>query len=542
MADAIREARKACRRKAWRDAFEAFAAAAKRTALAPADLERWATAAYLAGRDDAYRDLLEQAHQANLRAGEPLRAIRCAFWLGLFLLFRGENGAATGWLGRAARELERLGRPCAEQGYLKLPAAEQRLAQGDAQEGFSIAAQAAAIGERFSEGDLTAAARHQQGRALLLRGRVDEGLALLDEAMVAVTSGELTPIMTGLLYCSVIDACWQVYELGRAREWTSAMSRWCEAQAQMVAFRGTCQVHRAEIMQLRGDWGAAFDEACAACAWPGSAADREAPGAALYQQAEVQRLRGERAAAEKAYRAAAVRGYEPQPGLALLRLAEGRVGEAAAALTRVLGAAAEPNERARLLPAQVEVLVRLGKTDEARRACDELAQLAQRFRSPVVRAMAAQAEGTVELAAGNARAALPRLRSARREWERIQAPYPCARVRELLALACEALGDAEAGRTEREAARAAFERLGAAADLARLDSSGPPRRGGRDALTGREADVLRLVAAGKTNKSIARELRLSVKTVDRHLSNVFGKLDVSSRAAAIAQAYKRKLL
>jgi hypothetical protein len=334
----------------------------------------------MAGRDDAYRDILERAHRANLRAKEPLRAIRCAFWLGLFLLFRGEHGAATGWLGRAARELERLGRRCAEQGYLKLTAAEQRLAQGDAREGFAIAAQAAAIGERFSDGDLVAAARHQQGRALLLRGRVDEGLALLDEAMVAVTSEELTPIMTGLLYCSVIDACWQVYELGRAREWTSAMSRWCEAQAQMVAFRGTCQVHRAEIMQLRGDWDAAFDEACAACAWLASAADRDAPGAALYQQAEVQRLRGELAAAEKAYRAAAARGYEPQPGLALLRLAEGRVGEAAAALARVLGAAAEPNERARLLPAQVEVLVRLGKTEEARRACDELAQLAQRFR------------------------------------------------------------------------------------------------------------------------------------------------------------------
>lgn len=544
MADAIptgvEAGLEACRRGAWRDAYEAYAAAAGQAALQPAELELFATAAYLSGHSTAFREAMERAHHAHARAGDRLAAVRCAFWLGFLLLFHGEAGAATGWLGRAARLLEGIEAPCAEAGYLKLPVAEQHLAGGNAEAAHRVAAEAAALGERFQDAGLAAAARHQQGRALILQGRIGDGLALLDEAMVVVTSAELAPIMTGLLYCSVIDACWQICELARAREWTAAMGRWCERQPQMAAFRGTCLVHRAELLQLRGEWTAAFEAAASACAWSGAPMELKPPGAAFYQQGEVHRLRGEFPAAEQAYREAALRGHEPQPGLALLRLAKGRVAEAGAALTRVLSATRQPQERARLLPTCIEVMLRLDRREEAARACEELERLASHFRSSLLAALAAQARGTLELAAGNASAAIAPLRSAWHGWEKLEAPYAAARARELIGLACASLGDEEAARLELEAARSAFERLGALADLARLAARGAPRA--RSLLTGREADVLRLVAQGKTNKLIARELRLSVKTVDRHLSNIFGKLQVSSRAAAIARAYERKLI
>jgi DNA-binding CsgD family transcriptional regulator len=374
-------------------------------------------------------------------------------------------------------------------------------------------------------------------------GRVEEGFALLDEAMVAVTSGELSPMMTGLIYCSVIACCQRIHELGRAREWTAALGRWCEDQRQMMLFTSTCMVHRAEILQLQGAWAAALAEARRACEPHADGIDERPPGAAFYQQGEVLRLRGELDAAEKAYRSASRAGAEPHPGLALLWLARGRTRAAAAAIGRALDETVEPLARARLLPARVDILLAGRDHEGARAACDELAEITARFRTDVLRATAAQAQGALELAAGNPREALVRLRLAWKEWQALEIPHAAARTREMLGLACRALGDRAGGRMELEAARAAYESLGAGPDIARVDALLAHRPdAGAHGLTPREVQVLRLVAAGKSNKEVADALSLSVKTVERHVGNILTKLDVSSRVAATAWAYENEVV
>jgi DNA-binding CsgD family transcriptional regulator len=529
-------------RRAWAEAYRLLSLAERSGArLAGADLERLATAAYLTGRDDGYLDALDRAHRAHARAGDVLRAARCAFWLGLRLQFRGEAARASGWFGRAQRLLERKAADSAERGYLLLAAVNRSIAAGDAAAALEAASRAAGIGERFAEPDLSALARHLQGRVLIQQGRLAEGLALLDEAMVAVTAGELSPLVTGLIYCSVIEGCQEVHALERAREWTSALARWCDEQPDLVAFTGVCLVHRAEIMQLNGAWEAALEEARRAAERCLAAGNRQAAAAAYYQQAEVRRLRGEFAAAEEAYAAASQWGWEPQPGLALLRLAQGRIDAAAAAMRRVMSASTDRLQRLKLLPAHVEVMLAAGDIDAARAACGELERIAQAFDSGMLGAMAAQARGALELTAREPRAALAPLRRAAQAWQSIEAPYLAARTRVLLGLACRALGDEDGAKLELAAAQAAFAQLGAAPALARIEAPhGTARR--VHGLTARELQVLRLVAAGKTNKAIARELDLSERTVDRHLSNIFGKLDVASRAAATAYAYQHQLM
>lgn len=529
-------------RRAWADAYRSLSLADQAAPLGAADLELLATSAYLIGCDDDYLGALDRAHNTHLGDGQVVRAVRCAFWLGLRLLFRGETGRANGWLARARRLLD--GEPeCVEQGYLLLPIVQQSIDVGDWQAAYATAAGATEIGERFAEPDLVACARHLQGRVRLQQGEVEAGLALLDEVMVAVTAGELSPIMTGLIYCSVIEGCQQVYALGRAREWTAALAEWCEEQPEMVSFTGLCSVHRAEIMQLHGAWGDALEEARRASERSARADNRRAVAAALYQEAEVHRLRGEFAAAEQAYRSASQEGWEPQPGLALLRVAQGRTDAAETAIRRVVSATTDPLQRAKLLPAYVDIMLATDDIEEARVACGELEEIAACFHAGVLDAMTAHARGAVELAEANAQAALGSLRHAWHAWQQIGAPYEIARVRALAGLACRVLGDDEGGELEMEAARAAFEGLGAAPDLARIASlmqtaSSSPSHG----LTARELQVLRLVAAGKTNRAIATELFLSERTIDRHVSNIFVKLDVPSRAAATAYAYEHELV
>jgi DNA-binding CsgD family transcriptional regulator len=539
----LERARESYERRAWADAYGRLALADQAAPLGAEDLERLALAAYLIGRDDDYLSALERAHRAHLDAGEGLAAVRCAFWLGLRFLFRGETGRATGWLARARRRLEREAQDCAEQGYLLLPVVEQHLAGGDCAAAYAAAAGAAAIGERCSDPDLIACARHQQGRIRMQEGHLAQGLALLDEVMLAVTAGELSPVMTGLIYCSVIENCQQVYALSRAREWTAALAQWCAGQPEMVAFTGACLVHRAEIMQLHGAWREAIVEATRAGERCLQAANRQGAAAAFYQQAEVHRLRGEFAAAEDAYRSASQWGWDPQPGLARLRVAQGRTDAAAAAIRRATDATADRLQRIRLLPACVEIMLAAGDLGAARDASAELGAIAQSLETGVLDALAAHAQGALELAGGDARAALGSLRRAFELWQRLEAPYEAACVRVRLGLVCRALGDDDGGGLELDAARAAFEQLGAAPDLARVDSllqgaaSGDPH-----GLTRRELQVLRLVAAGKTNRTIAAELFLSAKTVDRHVSNILNKLDVPSRAAATAYAYEHQLI
>jgi DNA-binding CsgD family transcriptional regulator len=538
----LARARQHYRRRAWADAFQGLFRADQETSLEAEDLELLAMSAYLTGRDDEYLSALERAHHAHLSAGQRTCAVRCAFWLGFRLLMRGETGRATGWFGRAQRLLERDARECAERGYLLTPVVEQRLAAGDFEAAYAAAADAAAIGERCGDADLIACARHQQGRIRLQQGQVEAGLALLDETMIAVVAGELSPLVTGLMYCSVIQAYQQVYAIDRSREWTVALAHWCEAQPDMVAFAGVCQVHRAEIMQLHGAWPDAIEAARRACA-RSRGVNRQAAAAAFYQQAEVHRLKGEFAAAEEAYRSASHLGLEPQPGLALLRVVQGRTDAAAAAIRRAAGATTDRLKRMSLLPGYIEIVLAAGDVQDARNACRELEEIARSFDTGVPGAIAAQARGSVELAEGEAQAALGSLRRAFEVWQRIEAPYAAARVRVLIGLACRALGDEDSAGLEIDAARSVFERLGATPDLARINSllKGAPC-GHAHRLTPRELQVLRLVAAGATNKAIASKLSLSEKTIDRHVSNIFAKLDVPSRTAATAFAYQHKLI
>ena len=535
-------ARRYYEQRAWMSAYEEFLAADRQNPLAVEDLELLAMAAYLVGRDDDYLTTLERAYNAHRDARQSLRAIRCAFWLGFRLFMRGETGHATGWYSRAQRLLEHDAHECAERGYLLTPLVEQHLESGDYAAAYAAAAEAAAIGERCGDPDLIACARHQQGRARLLQAQIQDGLALLDETMVMVTAGELSPLVTGLMYCSVIAACQQVYALDRTREWTAALTRWCEGQSDMVAFVGVCRVHRAEILQLQGDWPEAIEEAKRA--WTRSqGVYQHAAAAALYQQAEVHRLQGKFAAAEEAYKGTSELGLEPQPGLALLRLAQGHSEAAATSIRRVAGTTAGRQKRMSLLPAYIEITLAVGDVEAARNACEELEAIAQGFDASVPDAIATQARGAVALAEGDAAAALGSLRSALEVWQRIDAPYAAARARMLMGLACRALGDEESAALEIDAAKSTFERLGAAPDLARVDSltKDVPSKG-HHPLTPREVQVLRLVSAGKTNAAVAAELLLSERTIERHLSNIFTKLDLSTRTAATAWAYKHGLI
>jgi DNA-binding NarL/FixJ family response regulator len=397
-----------------------------------------------------------------------------------------------------------------------------------------------AIGQRFGEKDLLSFARSLQARILLDRGELVKGLALMDEIMVACSAGELSPVITGLIYCVAIESCHSAYALDRAREWTNTFSRWCATQPQLVPFAGTCLVLRAEILQFEGDWSAAMEEARRA-ARPNSSTPLPINAQALYQEAEIHRLRGEHAAAEEAYRAADDKGRDPQPGLALLRLAQGRADVALTAIRRVLAGAARPLDRARLLPAFVEIALSSRDLPGARLGAEELATIAASCNMDVLDAMAAHARGAVALAEGDAHGALAALRRAFELWQQAGAPYLAARVRVSMARACRALGDHEGAELGLSAARHVFEQLGAAADLAALVPEGvmPVAEHG---LTARELEVLRHLATGMTNKAIAQELCLSEKTVDRHVSNIFTKVDVTSRAGATAFAYEKGIV
>lgn len=535
-------AREAYARRAWEDAYQLFSALDRGSPLDREDLAKYSWAAGLGGRDREFLAILERLYQLVLN-DDPQLAARVGFWLGYRLNGLGEQGQASGWFARVERLLEREEKPSVVSGYLRVPEALRHLAQNACDAAFASAAEAARIGEQFAEPDLVALARSLQGRARLRQGNIREGLALLDEAMVTVKVDGAVPAVPAIVYCILIEGCRQVYALDRCREWTAALSRWCESQPQMVAFNGVCMVHRVEVLEMNGEWDAALEEARRACQRVAKMPDPFAAPGAHYQKAEMHRLRGEVDEAESAYLEAHRLGREPQPGLSLLRLAQGRGDVALGSMRRALAASGEPLQRARLLPAMVEIAVAAGDVDGAAEASVELGQLSERFESEVLAAIAAHARGTVLLARGEPQRALDALRPALEVWQRVGAPYLAARVRVSTALACRALGDVDGAALELAAARKVFEELGARPDLARLPALPVETRGHRpDRLTARELEVLGLIAAGKTNKLIARELFLSEKTVDRHVSNIFLKLGVSSRAAATAYAFTHKLV
>jgi DNA-binding NarL/FixJ family response regulator len=543
MVGAVDRGRESFGRQAWGDAWSQLSAADHDAPLELEDLERLAVAAFLVGRDEESVDVWARAHHVCIRLGDAARAARCAFWSAFVLLNKGQLARGGGWIHRAQRLLDEHERDCVEQGYLRYAASLRLVFEGDpagARVGF---AEAAGVGDRFHDSELGALARVGQGRCLIYLGEIAEGMALLDDAMVAVTAREISPTAVGDLYCTVIEGCQEVFDVRRAQEWTAALSRWCEAQPELVLYRGQCLVHRAELMLLRGAWSDARIEVQRACERLARPTGQPVLGAAHYVRAELHRLRGEFAEAEEAYRQAHRWGRQPEPGLAQLRIAQGRVDEAVIAMRRVLDEAEDLVTRSRLLTPYVEIVLASGDVAAARAAVDELSTLASAWNTPLLRALSLHATGAVLLAEGDTRAALTALRRAVAEWCELEAPYEAARARVLIGLARRSSGDEASAQMELDAARWVFRDLDAGPDLALVEALSPQaahRAAG--GLTAREVEVLTLLATGRTNRAIASELSISEKTVAAHVSNIFTKLGLSSRSAATAYAYTHDLV
>jgi DNA-binding CsgD family transcriptional regulator/tetratricopeptide (TPR) repeat protein len=536
----LRRGRESFEQRAWAESHRLLQAADRDAPLDPEDLERLATASYLMGQEDESEAVWERAHRRFLERGDPEGAARSAFRLAVELQLRGAMAPASGWFARAQHILDEAGIDCVVRGYLLIPSAIQRVVQGDPSAGDDLFSQAAAIARRYGDPDLACKAHQGRGRALIRLGRVREGVALLDEAMVAAMAGDVSPMIAGDAYCTVLEGCQEIFDLRRAYEWTTALARWCAAQPDLVRYRGECLLYRAEVLQLRGKWDEAARDAQDACELLRS---RPAAGAAFYRLGEIHRLRGEFEKAEAAYMEANEHGRKPQPGLSLLRLAQGEIDAAAASIRSVLLDTRTQAARARMLAAAVEILLAAGDLENARAAATELSTVASAIGASLLNAASAQATGAVLLAEGDVDSAATLLGQASEIWRDLGMPYEEGHTCLLMAGVCERRGDHEGRRLDVEAARRLFKQLNAECCLARIGEQ--PKRPTSEAvgsLSEREAQVLRLIASGKTNRAIADELFISEKTVARHVSNIFDKLGVSSRSAATAWAYQRNLI
>ncbi len=526
--------------RAWGKAYAQLSAADTLEPLGFDDLVRLAQAAELIGRHEDTDELAERAYREGLRVRDLPGAARAAFWLGFGLIARGEFARGGGWVARATRLIEEEGLDTVEAGYVLLPGAIRGIDEGRPAESLAAFEEASRIAARFDDPDLATLGRLGQGSALVNLGEIDRGVAFLDEAMVAVTADEVSPIVVGIVYCATIETCQQIFDLRRAQEWTAAFTRWTESQPELMPFRGRCLLYRAELLQFHGAWKDAFAQTKIAYDRLSTPPPEPAVAEALYQQGELHRLRGAFEPAEEAYRQASQGGREPEPGRALLRLAQGDASAALAVIRRAVDERQDPLMRARLLEPYVQIALAAGDPFAAHVAATELGATAESSRAPLLRAMAARAQGSVALADGEANAAIAILRRAWTLWRDLEAPYEAARVRVLIGQACRALGDEDTAASEFDAAGDVFRVLGAGPDLARVEAMtrSRPKTGGPAGLTAREVEVLRLVAAGKSNRAIAEALVISEKTVARHVSNIFTKLDLSSRSAATAYAYE----
>lgn len=461
-------ARAAYARLDWPAAREGFDAARGVGALSADDLSALGDAAWWLGRVEESLAASEQAYHRYLDADQPRQAATAAMATAYLSALHGREAAASGWMGRAQRLL--ADQPeCVEQGYLLYVLQVEAALDGtDVEAVVAAARRVRDLGRRHGDPTLVAQGTLGEGRMLVRHGRVAEGLALLDEAMVAVLTEELMPEWAGNIYCHMMAACHELCDVARAREWTEATTRWLATLPAAVLFTGICRVHRSQVMQLAGAWDHAESEAVRVCA---DLAELHVATAAEghYQVGELRRLRGDLAAAEQAYQRAHECGRDPQPGLALAVLARRRADVASASVRAALVAHSEDRlARARLCAAQVEIAVAAGDLPTATKACDELEETASVYASSGLQAMALHARGAVILAEGHTAEALPMLRAACRCWRELSAPYEAARVGALLAEAYRALGDLDAAERELAAAGAVFARLGATPDLERV--------------------------------------------------------------------------
>lgn len=530
----------------WGAAYAEFAAADRESPLDPDDLAHSAAAAYLLGRDRDAAVLWTRAHHGFVDQGRQDLAARFGFWLSLTFLLDGEMARSIGWLARSRRLLDEQRQDCVERGYLMVLEGLVAMGRGDGGAADAAFRQAISAARQFNDRNLLALGLVGHGQVFAQRKDPTTGVELLDEAMVGVSAGDVTPILVGILYCAVIVTCQRIFDLRRAREWTLELSNWCASQPELVPFRGQCLVHRSEILQLQGDWTGALKEAEQACRHL-SGRTETIVGRAFYQRGELHRLRGAFGEARAMYDEASRNGCEPQPGAALLRLAEGDPQAAAAAIRGVvnLGGRQGPGggpSRAKLLASCVEIQLAAGDIEAASAAAEELATISDAIGTPYLNALSTQAAGAVLLARGDAEAALPLLRQGWLLWQQMEVPYEAARTRVLIARTCDRLGDGESARMHCAAAIATFEQLGAAPELAALRRQNSSDNHASHGLTDRECEVLALVAAGRTNRQIARRLGISEHTVARHLSNIFNKLGVASRTAASTFAHTHNLV
>jgi tetratricopeptide (TPR) repeat protein len=415
----LARARKSLEQRAWAAAYRLFEAADREAPLEPEDLERLATAAYLMGREDESEAVWERVHRTFLKRGDPEGAARSAFRLAVELQLRGAIAPASGWFARAQHILDEGQIECVVRGFLLIPSAIQRTVQGDPAAGDALFSQAAAIARQYGNRDLECKAIGGRGRALIRLGRVSEGVALLDEAMAAVIAGDVSPMLAGDAYCTVLEGCQEIFDLRRAYEWTMSLARWCAAQPDLVRYRGECLLYRAEVLQMRGKWDEAAGDAQDACELLIS---RPAAGAAFYRLGEIHRLRGEFEQADAAYMQANERGRKPQPGLSLLRLAQGEIDAAAASIRSVLLDTRTQTARARMLAAAVDILLAAGDLEHARAAATELSTIASAIGASLLNAAAAQATGAVLLAQGDVEGAATWLCQASEIWRDLGCP------------------------------------------------------------------------------------------------------------------------
>ncbi len=536
--DLLARGRASYAERSWTSAFESFSALDATGDLEPRDMELLAMTAFMLGRVRDMLDIQERAHHAYIEHGDPLRAARAGLWLAMNLASRGKFPQASGWLEVCDRLLESAPEDCVERGYALMPVMLRNVAAGDFEAVADIGRRAADIGRRFNDPDLTALAAQTRARALLKLSRTDEGLRLLDEIMISVTGSQLSPMATGLVYCAILEGCYETHAFTRAAEWTNSLTEWCGEQPDLVAFNDQCLAHRSEILRLQGAWPEAASEAVRARE---AGARFRIAAQAHYQLGEIQRMRGDYVAAEATYRQVGLDGGDPMPGLALLKLARGHADAASVALEESLAETDGMFDRVRLLPAYVKATLAVGDVARATLATHELTEFAESTGTDAHVAWAAQAEGGVAMAENRVTQAVVQLKKAKAVWQSLSFPYELAVCRVDLARALAARGDTEGADLECRAARAALAELGAEPDVRAIDDMGTPKTEWPSGLTDREVEVLRMVASGATNRAIASDLVVSERTIDRHVSNIFTKIDVPTRAAATAWAIRNGL-